>query len=222
MYLFVLLACVLWCLESHPIPMKITSGPLYDNHTAVCAEIQKDLSADNTTYNGYFKRPQNTSKESCYGEFIKDFISTLKNLMKDNKNEHLQKVYENMKHLTQICTKLQPKRSPKNCTSEYSDFTQFKEALKSVILYIEVWKSWLSVATKGQPWGVAPGTWTRWGAHKDQGISKPLASFRPDFKAPNGRGLEACMYILVISLLCLGQQDVHEPSLPLACCVTLD
>lgn len=46
-------------------------------------------------------------QESCYGEFIKDFISTLKNLMKDNKNEHLQKVYENMKHLTQICTKLQ-------------------------------------------------------------------------------------------------------------------
>lgn len=88
MYRLVLLACVLWCLESHPIPMKITSEPLYDNHTAVCAEIQKDLSADNTTYNvslglhqtsfgfqwpfvlltnfpcfqGYFKRPQNTSK----------------------------------------------------------------------------------------------------------------------------------------------------------------
>lgn len=41
-------------------------------------------------------------------------------------------------------------------------------------------------------------------------------------EAPNGRGLEACMYILVISLLCLGQLDVHEPSLPLACCVTLD
>lgn len=41
-------------------------------------------------------------------------------------------------------------------------------------------------------------------------------------QAPNGRGLEACMYILVISLLCLGQQDVQEPGLPLACCVTLD
>lgn len=38
---------------------------------------------------------------------MKDFISTLKNLVKGNKNEHLQKVYENMKYLTQICTKLQ-------------------------------------------------------------------------------------------------------------------
>lgn len=50
MYLLMLLACVLWCSESHPIPMKMTGGPP-DNHTAVCAEIQKDLSADNATYN---------------------------------------------------------------------------------------------------------------------------------------------------------------------------
>lgn len=88
MYLYVLLACMLWGWESHSAPMKITSEPLYDNHTAVCAEIQRDLSKDNVTYNvslglhqkslgsqwpsafltnfscfqGFFKRPQNTSE----------------------------------------------------------------------------------------------------------------------------------------------------------------
>lgn len=47
-------------------------------------------------------------QESCYGEFIKDFASTLKKLIaKDDKNDHLQKVYKNMKQLTRICTKLQ-------------------------------------------------------------------------------------------------------------------
>ncbi|KAM5301439.1 uncharacterized protein AAES06_002313 [Glossophaga mutica] len=121
--------------------MKITSVSLYDNHTAVCAEIRHDLSADNTTYNGYFKSPQNTSKESCYGEFITNFISTLKNLTEKHKNDHLEKVYKNMKELKRICTKLQPTESPKNCTIELTDFSQFKEALKTVVMYVEVWKS---------------------------------------------------------------------------------
>lgn len=102
MYLFVLLACVLWGLESHCIRMKIIGGPLYDKHTAVCAEIQKDLSADNTTYNGslrlhqtslgfrwpsvlltnfscfqgYFQRPQNTSEvRGSYHMDLSDRIS---------------------------------------------------------------------------------------------------------------------------------------------------
>lgn len=88
MYLYVLLACALWGLESHSAPMKITNEPHYDNHTAVCAEIQRELLADNMIYNvslslhqtslgsqwlfvfltnfscfqGSFKRPQNTSE----------------------------------------------------------------------------------------------------------------------------------------------------------------
>lgn len=91
MYLYVLLACVLWGLESHSARMKMASTSLQDNHTAVCAEIQKELTADNIIYNvslglhqtslysqgpltkavlltnfscfqGSFKRPQNTSE----------------------------------------------------------------------------------------------------------------------------------------------------------------
>lgn len=88
MYLYVLLACVLWGLESHSTPMKIDGVSPHDNHTAVCAEIQKELAADNIIYNvslglhqtslcsqwpfvlltnfsffqGSFKRPQNTSE----------------------------------------------------------------------------------------------------------------------------------------------------------------
>lgn len=82
--------------------MKITSVSLYDNHTAICAEIQHDLSADNTTYNvslglhqtslgsqwssvfltsfscfqGYFKSPQNTSKvRSSHHRKLSDHLS---------------------------------------------------------------------------------------------------------------------------------------------------
>uniref|UniRef100_A0A671FQL7 Interleukin-4 n=1 Tax=Rhinolophus ferrumequinum TaxID=59479 RepID=A0A671FQL7_RHIFE len=136
MYLYVLLACVLWGLESHSAPMKITGKPHDDNHTAVCAEIQRELSADNIIYNGSFKRPQNTSEESCYGQFIKDFISTLRALLTNcHHDDHLRKVYKNMKELPRICTKLQ------NCTTEISNFSQFKEALQSVVMSIEGWKS---------------------------------------------------------------------------------
>lgn len=88
MYLYVLLASVSWVLESHSAPMKIVSGSTQDNHTAVCAEIEKELMADNVTYKvslglhqislssqwpsvfltnfscfqGSFERPQNTSE----------------------------------------------------------------------------------------------------------------------------------------------------------------
>lgn len=41
--------------------MKITSVSLYDNHTAVCAEIRHDLSADNTTYNVSLGLPSNVT-----------------------------------------------------------------------------------------------------------------------------------------------------------------
>lgn len=51
MYLYMLLACVLWGLEGHSAPLKITNASSRDNHTAVCAEIQKELSADNIIYN---------------------------------------------------------------------------------------------------------------------------------------------------------------------------
>ncbi|KAM5212277.1 uncharacterized protein RBU33_004920 [Hipposideros larvatus] len=142
MYLYMLLACVLWGLESHSAPMKITSELLYDNHTAVCAEIQRELLADRSIYSGSFKRPQNTSEESCYGEFIKDFISTLNELRTKYKNdEHLQKVYKDVNDLPRICTKLQPTEPPKNCTTEISNFSQFKKALRSVVISIEGWKS---------------------------------------------------------------------------------
>uniref|UniRef100_A0A8C4MDV3 Uncharacterized protein n=1 Tax=Equus asinus asinus TaxID=83772 RepID=A0A8C4MDV3_EQUAS len=106
MYLYVLLACVLWGLESHSTPMKIDGVSPHDNHTAVCAEIQKELAADNIIYNGSFKRPQNTSEEPCYGEFTKDFISTLKELTTNKEDQHIQKVYKDMKELTRICPKL--------------------------------------------------------------------------------------------------------------------
>lgn len=47
-------------------------------------------------------------QESCYGQFIKDFISTLTALLRNcNHDDHLQKVYKNMKELPRICTKLQ-------------------------------------------------------------------------------------------------------------------
>lgn len=88
MFLYVLLACASWVLESHSAPMKIISGSTQDNHTAVCAEIEKELMADNVTYKvsldlhqislysqwpsvfltnfscfqGSFERPQNTSE----------------------------------------------------------------------------------------------------------------------------------------------------------------
>ncbi|EPY81670.1 hypothetical protein CB1_000719020 [Camelus ferus] len=108
MYLYVLLACVLWGLESHSARMKMASTSLQDNHTAVCAEIQKELTADNIIYNGSFKRPQNTSEELCYGEFIKDFISTLKEIFRKYKEDyHIEKVYKDMDELTKICPKLQ-------------------------------------------------------------------------------------------------------------------
>lgn len=102
MYLYVLLACALWGWESHSAPMKITSEPHYDNHTAVCAEIQRELLADNIIYNvslslhqtslgsqwlfvfltnfscfqGSFKRPQNTSEvRSSHHMDLSDHIS---------------------------------------------------------------------------------------------------------------------------------------------------
>ncbi|VCW78704.1 unnamed protein product, partial [Gulo gulo] len=89
-----------------------------------------------------FKRPQNTSEEPCYGEFTKDFISTLKELTKSYKHDlHIKKVYKDMEELTRICPKLKPTKSPKNCTTEESNFSQFKEALQSVVISIEGWKS---------------------------------------------------------------------------------
>ena len=46
-------------------------------------------------------------QELCYGEFIKDFISTLKNISTNyNKDFHIEKVYKDMTHLTRICPKL--------------------------------------------------------------------------------------------------------------------
>uniref|UniRef100_A0A8D1E6B8 Interleukin-4 n=1 Tax=Sus scrofa TaxID=9823 RepID=A0A8D1E6B8_PIG len=142
MYLYVLLACVLWGLESHSVPMKIATVASRDNHTAVCAEIQRELMADDITYNGSFKRPQNTSEELCYGEFIKDFISTLKNISTNyNKDCHIEKVYKDMTHLTRICPKLNETKSHKKCTTETSNFLKFKEALQRVVISIEGWKS---------------------------------------------------------------------------------
>uniref|UniRef100_A0A8C9JDV6 Uncharacterized protein n=1 Tax=Panthera tigris altaica TaxID=74533 RepID=A0A8C9JDV6_PANTA len=136
MYLYVFLACALWGSENHSASMKTASASAHDNHTAVCAEIQKELSADNIVYNGSFKRPQNTSEEPCYGEFTKVFISTLKELTKYNEHDHhIRKVYKDMKELTRICPKLE------NCTTEKSNFSQFKEALQSVVISIEGWKS---------------------------------------------------------------------------------
>uniref|UniRef100_A0A7N5JD11 Uncharacterized LOC100473502 n=1 Tax=Ailuropoda melanoleuca TaxID=9646 RepID=A0A7N5JD11_AILME len=140
MYLYVFLACALWGSENHCASMMTANVSAYDNHTAVCAEIQKELSADNIIYNGSFKRPQNTSEEPCYGEFTKDFISTLKELTKSNEHDrHIRKVYKDMKELTRICPKL------KNCTTEESNFSQFKEALQSVVISIEGWKSCKSI-----------------------------------------------------------------------------
>ncbi|XP_064131410.1 granulocyte-macrophage colony-stimulating factor isoform X1 [Loxodonta africana] len=142
MHLCVLLAWTLWVSGSHSAPMKITTASLLENHTAICAEIQKELSADNSTYNGSFDRPQNTSEELCYGKFTKNFISTLKNVSELNKEDcHINKVYKDMKELTTICTKLKPTELPKNCTIERSSFSQFKKALQSVVISIEGWKS---------------------------------------------------------------------------------
>ncbi|KAG8507830.1 Granulocyte-macrophage colony-stimulating factor, partial [Galemys pyrenaicus] len=91
----------------------------HDNHKEVCAEIWKELKADNSTYNcfvfltnffcfqGSFVMPQNTSEEPCYGEFTKDFICTLEKLKNINQQDiHIEKVYKDMKKLTQICSKL--------------------------------------------------------------------------------------------------------------------
>lgn len=102
MYVYILLACVLWGLESHSAPMKTTSESLYDNHTEVCAEIQHELTSDNITYKvsldlhqtslgsqwpyvfltnfscfqGSFERPQNTSKvSSSHHMGLSDHIS---------------------------------------------------------------------------------------------------------------------------------------------------
>ncbi|XP_077877052.1 uncharacterized protein LOC144366576 [Ictidomys tridecemlineatus] len=143
MYLYVLLACVLWGSQSHSSPMKLATETSHKNHTALCAEIQKELSADNNIYEGSFSRPQNTSEELCYGEFTKNFTSTLKDLAAKYKHQdcHLIKVYKDMEELTKICPKLEPTDTPKDCTIEQSDFSQFKEALESVIISIEGWKS---------------------------------------------------------------------------------
>uniref|UniRef100_A0A8C8WH25 Colony-stimulating factor n=1 Tax=Panthera leo TaxID=9689 RepID=A0A8C8WH25_PANLE len=86
--------------------------------------------------------PPTLFQEPCYGEFTKVFISTLKELTKYNEHDHhIRKVYKDMKELTRICPKLEPTESPKNCTTEKSNFSQFKEALQSVVISIEGWKS---------------------------------------------------------------------------------
>uniref|UniRef100_A0A8C0DNM9 Granulocyte-macrophage colony-stimulating factor n=1 Tax=Balaenoptera musculus TaxID=9771 RepID=A0A8C0DNM9_BALMU len=123
-----------WGLESHSTPIKIASVSLQDNHTAVCAEIQEELMADNITYNvRFFKRSQNTSEELCYGKFREGFISTLNEIsMKYNNDYHVEK---DMQELTKICPKL------KNCTTETSNSSKFKEGLQSVVISIEGWKS---------------------------------------------------------------------------------
>ncbi|KAF7483058.1 Hypothetical predicted protein [Marmota monax] len=92
---------------------------------------------------GSFSRPQNTSEELCYGEFTKNFTSTLKDLAAKYNHQdcHIIKVYKDMEELTKICPKLEPTDTPKDCTIEQSDFSQFKEALESVIISIEGWKS---------------------------------------------------------------------------------
>lgn len=50
MHLYLLLALVFWVSESHSAPMKADTVTLQKNHTALCAEIQEELSADNKTY----------------------------------------------------------------------------------------------------------------------------------------------------------------------------
>lgn len=51
--------------------------------------------------------PLTLFQEPCYGEFTKDFISTLKELTKHNEHDrHIQKVYKDMEELTRICPKL--------------------------------------------------------------------------------------------------------------------
>lgn len=87
MYLYVLMACVLWGSQSHSSPVKLATETSHKNHTALCAEIQEELSADNNIYEvslvlhqinllsrtfvfltnfscfqGSFNRPQNTSE----------------------------------------------------------------------------------------------------------------------------------------------------------------
>ncbi|TKC34481.1 hypothetical protein EI555_012530 [Monodon monoceros] len=84
--------------------MKIASVSPQDNHTAVCAEIQKELMADNITHNGSFKRPQNTSEELCYGKFREGFISTLNEISKKYNNDY--HIVKDMEELTKICPKL--------------------------------------------------------------------------------------------------------------------
>uniref|UniRef100_A0A8D2DLM0 Uncharacterized protein n=1 Tax=Sciurus vulgaris TaxID=55149 RepID=A0A8D2DLM0_SCIVU len=142
MHLYVLLACVLWGSESNSSPVKVAAENSHKNHTALCAEIQKELSADNNVYEGSFSRPQNTSEELCYGEFTKNFTSTLKDLAAKYKHRdhHITKVYKDIKLLAKICPKLEV-NTPKDCTIEQSDFSKFKEALESVIISIEGWKS---------------------------------------------------------------------------------
>uniref|UniRef100_A0A8C9ARE1 Granulocyte-macrophage colony-stimulating factor n=1 Tax=Prolemur simus TaxID=1328070 RepID=A0A8C9ARE1_PROSS len=141
--LCVLLACLPWAPGSHCAPLKADTASPQDNHTAICAEIQRELSADKNTYKGSFNRPQNTSEELCYGEFTKNFTSTLKDLVTkyDKQDHHIKKIYKDMEELTRICPKLKPTDSPTNCTIEQSDFSKFKEALESVITSIEGWKS---------------------------------------------------------------------------------
>lgn len=52
--------------------------------------------------------PPTLFQELCYGEFIKDFISTLKEIFRKYKEDyHIEKVYKDMDELTKICPKLQ-------------------------------------------------------------------------------------------------------------------
>lgn len=50
MHLCVFLAFVLWGSESYCVPMKVTTMALQKSHTAICAEIQQELSEDKKTY----------------------------------------------------------------------------------------------------------------------------------------------------------------------------
>ncbi|KAB0390674.1 hypothetical protein E2I00_014586 [Balaenoptera physalus] len=128
MYLYVLLGL--------GKPFHPNEDSQHDNHTAVCAEIQEELMADNITYNGSSKGPR--TPELCYGKFREGFISTLNEIsMKYNNDYHVEK---DMQELTKICPKLKVKPH-KNCTTETSNFSKFKEGLQSVVISIEGWKS---------------------------------------------------------------------------------
>uniref|UniRef100_M3YJD6 Granulocyte-macrophage colony-stimulating factor n=1 Tax=Mustela putorius furo TaxID=9669 RepID=M3YJD6_MUSPF len=96
------------------------------DETAVMNESVKVVS-------GMFDRQEPTCLQTrlqLYSEGLRGSLISLKqplNLMADHYKEH--------------CLETPPTKSPKNCTTEESNFSQFKEALQSVVISIEGWKS---------------------------------------------------------------------------------